>query len=146
GEYNQAIVNPALINQFDDNDEFSFALNAGAFASDKDGMIDDVDTIGDDLDDLENCNSGCQAQADALKASFDRIDQKIAQVGAGAALMVGVPNRTLPASLIARSYVDAGLLFDYKTTDDDVLDDIANNTPNVDQDDLTSEVHANAIA
>src|SRR5690606_13401571 len=26
------------------------------------------------------------------------------------------------------------------------LDDIANNTPNVDQDDLTSEVHANAIA
>ena len=39
GEYNQAVLNPALINHFDENDDFSFALNAGVFASDKDRRV-----------------------------------------------------------------------------------------------------------
>lgn len=141
GEYNQAIVNPALINQFDDNDEFSFALNAGAFASDKDGMIDDVDTIGDDLDDLEN--SGDVAAANELNGRLQDLDGKIGQVGLGAALMIGVPNRTLPAALVVRSYADAGLQFNYDAGDTAILQGIAAGT-NVPED-LQSEVRASAI-
>lgn len=156
GEYNQAIQNPALLNRFDDNDEFSFALNAGAFASDQDDMLDDVDTIGDDLDDLEACgqsNPG-NCNADALKTSLASIDEKIAQIGAGAALMFGVPNKALPSALVVRSYADAGVQFDYDTGDNAILDDIANGANNNDnngdgettQDDLQSSVRASAVA
>ena len=52
GEYNQAILNPALINHFDENDDFSFALNVGVFASDKDGMLEATDDAQDALDKL----------------------------------------------------------------------------------------------
>lgn len=167
GEYNQAIQNPALLNRFDANDEFSFGLNVGAFASDEDGMIDDVDTIGDDLDDLEACGveaakpgSTVTCSPAELKASLAGLDQKVGQIGLGAALMVGVPNNTLPAALVVRSYADAGVQFNL--SDDDVktngiLDDIAdgpaetyagndtNNDKRVDQDDLQSAIQASAI-
>jgi len=150
GEYNQAIQNPALLNRFDANDEFSFGLNVGAFASDKDGMIDDVDTIGDDLDDLEACgqsNPGA-CSPEALKASLAGLDQKMGQIGLGAALMIGVPNNTLPAALVVRGYADAGVQFRYDTNDNAVLDDIANGANNNDengdgqtnQDDLQSAI------
>lgn len=159
GEYNQAIQNPALLNRFDANDEFSFGLNVGAFASDKDGMIDDVDTIGDDLDDLEECgqtNPG-SCSPEPLKASLAGLDQKVGQIGLGAALMIGVPNKTLPAALVVRGYADAGVQFQYDTGDNAILDDIAdgpavtnaandtNNDNRVDQDDLRSAVQASAI-
>ena len=155
GEYNQAIQNPALLNRFDANDEFSFGLNVGAFASDEDGMIDDVDTIGDDLDDLEECgqtNPG-SCSPEPLKASLAGLDQKVGQIGLGAALMIGVPNNTLPAALVVRGYADAGVQFRYDNGDNAVLDDIANGTNNndnngdgqTDQDDLQSAVQASAI-
>lgn len=145
GEYNQAIQNPALLNRFDANDDFSFGLNVGAFASDKDGMIDDVDTIGDDLDDLEACgqsNPG-SCNPDQLKNSFAELDQKMGQIGLGAALMIGVPNNTLPAALVVRSYADAGVQFQYNNGDNAVLDDIANGTKTAD--DLQSAIQASAI-
>lgn len=155
GEYNQAIQNPALLNRFDASDEFSFGLNVGAFASDEDGMIDDVDTIGDDLDDLEECgqtNPG-SCSPEPLKASLAGLDQKVGQIGLGAALMIGVPNNTLPAALVVRGYADAGVQFRYDNGDNAVLDDIANGTNNndnngdgqTDQDDLQSAVQASAI-
>src|SRR5690606_40801374 len=46
GEYNQALYNPAMLNRFDENDEFSFAINVGVIASDKDGFIDASEEIG----------------------------------------------------------------------------------------------------
>lgn len=155
GEYNQAIQNPALLNRFDANDEFSFGLNVGAFASDEDGMLEDVDTIGDDLDDLEACGQtdpgSCSPEP--LKASLAGLDQKVGQIGLGAALMIGVPNNTLPAALVVRGYADAGVQFRYDNGDNAVLDDIANGTNNndnngdgqTDQDDLQSAVQASAI-
>lgn len=145
GEYNQAIQNPALLNRFDANDEFSFGLNVGAFASDEDGMLDDVDTIGDDLDDLEACGQADPGSCspEPLKASLAGLDQKVGQIGLGAALMIGVPNNTLPAALVVRGYADAGVQFRYDTNDNAVLNDIANG--NKTADDLNSRVLASAI-
>src|SRR5690606_10818517 len=109
----------------------------------KDGMIDDVDTIGDDLDDLEN--SGDVAAANELNGRLQDLDGKIGQVGLGAALMIGVPNRTLPAALVVRSYADAGLQFNYDPTDAGRLAGIASQPPTNQPEDLKSEVRASAI-
>lgn len=43
GEYNQSLKNPALLATFDQKDDFSFGLNVGVFASDKDGMLEAAD-------------------------------------------------------------------------------------------------------
>lgn len=155
GEYNQSMINPALINQFDENDEFSFALNAGAFASDEDGMLDDIDVIEEDLDDLEVCgqtdpNPAANCSAAALKQSLASLDEKLVQIGAGAAVMIGVPNRKLPMAVVARRYADVGVQLDYVGTDSAVLDDIADGPsagdPLANQDDLMSSISASAIS
>src|SRR5690554_4180710 len=54
GEYNQALYNPAMLNRFDEKDDFSFAVNVGVIASDKDGFIDAADEFSDLVDKLEN--------------------------------------------------------------------------------------------
>lgn len=155
GEYNQLLTNPALINQFDEHDEFSFALNAGAFASDKDGMLDDVDAVQDDADELEQCgqeyaNSGGTSPAcstSELDQSLAELDGKMAQIGAGGAIVIAIPNRTLPMALVARSTVDAGVQFEYSTADTmpgGTLEQIAVGA--ADQEDLQSELLATAVS
>lgn len=150
GEYNQLLTNPALINQFDHNDQFSFALNVGAFASDKDGMLDDVDTIQDDLDELEeNCTSSatCASLVGRTNASLAELDGKMTQIGAGGAVVIALPNDRLPLALVARGIVDAGVQFDFDPTDTALggtIEDIADGT--ADQEDLLSELRATAVS
>lgn len=143
GEYNQAILNPALINRFDENDDFSFALNAGVFASDKDGMLEATDDVQDGLDALE-----ANPQPGDSQTVFDlmgTIDNKLVQAEAGTSILVGIPNKTLPAALVVKGKVVIGAVFERDAGDLAILQDIENQVPGATQDDLQSVVTASAV-
>jgi hypothetical protein len=99
GEYNQALYNPALINRFDENDDFSFAVNAGVIASDQDGFIEGAE----DVQDLIG------------------ISGKLVQIDAGGSMMVAIPNNSLPMAFI-------GTAFQYDGGDRTVIENIADGT------------------
>ncbi|HCT41999.1 MAG TPA: hypothetical protein DF427_12790 [Moraxellaceae bacterium] len=143
GEYNQAVLNPALINRFDENDDFSFALNAGVFASDKDGMLEATDDVQDSLDALE-----ANPQPGDSQTVFDlmgTIDNKIVQAEVGTSILLGIPNKTLPAALVVKGKAVIGAVFERAAGDLAILQDIENQVPGVTQDDLQSVVTASAV-
>lgn len=141
GEYNQATLNPALINTFDENDDFSFALNVGLFASDKDGMLEATEDAQDALDALEsNPQPGDSVTVNSLLQS---LDGRMVQIEAGTGLMIAIPNNTLSAALVVRSKVAVGTVFAYDSNDAAVLTAIENGLATTD--DLTSQQLASAI-
>lgn len=144
GEYNQAILNPALINHFDENDDFSFALNVGVFASDKDGMLEATDDAQDAIDALEN-NPGI-SPADVIDANdkLNALDGKLVQAEAGTSVLIGIPTNTLPMALVVKGKLSFGTEFDYVATDAAVLAAIDSGVAT--QDDLQSNIRASAVA
>ncbi|MDF1780348.1 MAG: conjugal transfer protein TraF [Alcanivoracaceae bacterium] len=145
GEYNQATVNPALINQFDDNDQFSFALNFGVIASDAEGLLGDLDDIGDTFDALEACSGSCGgSEAARANNALEGANGKVVAVGVGAGVMVGVPNKLLPAAVTMRGGAELGITTNYKSSDQAVLNGVAAGTN--DLGDLTSTVETSGLA
>lgn len=141
GEYNQATLNPALINTFDENDDFSFALNAGAIASDQDGFVDAAEDIRDDIRAL--FGTGNSPKALEINQRMQGYDKAMGQVDIGAGIMIGIPNNTLSAALVVKSKVTLGIGFDYDAADAAILQGISTGT-NTDND-LQSQAGVSAV-
>ncbi|HQX90840.1 MAG TPA: conjugal transfer protein TraF, partial [Moraxellaceae bacterium] len=122
GEYNQAIINPALINKFDENDDFSFALNVGVFASDKDGMVESLDDVQDGLDSIENNPQA--GDAGRLFTLMGTISNKMVQVDAGTSILIGIPNKSLPVAFVVKGKASIGAQFTRDAGDSAILDNI----------------------
>lgn len=159
GEYNQAIYNPALINHFDKKDDFSFAVNVSAIASDKDGFIDAADDFSDLIDELEVNLGTPQSQVDVAKDSLQTLDNKLIQIDAGGAVMIAIPNNKLPLAFIGKGKISTGTEF-FLDNRDINADPYNNNNPDgtigeianpsnplspMDGDDLLSEVGASLV-
>lgn len=142
GEYNQALYNPAMLNRFDENDQFSFALNAGVIASDKDGFLESAEDAQDEIDNLEAGNG----TAAGVNTSLQDLDGKLVQLDAGGALMVAIPNHTLAIAFVAKGKASIGTSLSYDPSDLGVLQDIESNTPGVDGDDLNSTIDASVLS
>ena len=149
GEYNQALYNPAMINRFDENDEFSFALNGGIVASDQDGFIQGAEDFQDLIDELETNPPPAgpardQAIDDTENALID-ISDKLVQIDAGGATLIAIPNNALPLAFVGKAKASIGTSFSYDPADRQVLEDIANDVPGAGQDDLVSDVNASLL-
>lgn len=144
GEYNQAILNPALINRFDENDDFSFALNVGVFASDKDGMLQATEDAQDAIDALENNPAPTLADVQNADRQLQAMDNKVVQADVGTSVLIGIPNKTLPAALVVKGKLSFGTVFDYNNNDTLILAGIAAGANT--QDDLQSTLRASAVA
>lgn len=142
GEYNQALYNPALINKFDDNDDFSFAGNFGLFASDKDGFIEAAEDTQDEIERLEDSAGASAADVDAL---LQDLDGKLVQIDVGGAVMIAIPNNTLPLAFISKAKASIGTAFAYDASDLAILQDIENGVAGVDGDSLNSTVDASLL-
>jgi hypothetical protein len=142
GEYNQALHNPALINRFDENDDFSFAGNIGLLASDKDGFIEGVEDAQDEIESLENGGGATASDVDAL---LQDLDGKLVQIDAGGALMVAIPSHRLPMAFISKAKASVGTSFSYDQSDFLILQAIEADVPGVDGDDLNSTVDASLL-
>lgn len=143
GEYNQALLNPALINKFDDNDDFSFALNAGALVDDQQGFVDAAEEIRDDIRALAGTSD--LAKAAEINQRMQDFDKATGEVDVGAAILIAIPNKTLPLAVMARSKARVGIKYAYAATDAAVLDDIANGAPGVTDEDLQSIAYTSGV-
>ncbi|MDP2226843.1 MAG: conjugal transfer protein TraF [Moraxellaceae bacterium] len=141
GEYNLALINPALINKFDEDDDFSFALNVGVMASDVDGLAEGADEIQNDIDTL--FGSFNAARASDINQRMQALNGAMAQVDIGGALMVAIPNNTISAALVVKTKVTLGIAYAYDAGDAAILQGIANavNTDN----DLQSKANTSGI-
>jgi hypothetical protein len=153
GEYNQALYNPAMINRFDENDEFSFALNGGIIASDQDGFIEGAEDFQDLIDEVEryvDANGPYPEperteKVDELEQSLINISDTLVQIEAGGATMIAIPNSKLPLAFVGKAKASIGTAFSYDSADRQVLEDIASGVPGADQDDLVSDVNASLL-
>jgi opacity protein-like surface antigen len=147
GEYNQAIYNPALINRYDDKDDFSFALNVGVIAYDQDSMVDELDDFSDQIEELEdNPPPAGPERDDAIdeaEGTLQSLSDKQLQLDAGGAVMVGIPNRFMPAAFVSRAKASAGVSTIYVESDRQVLEDIADGL--ADEDDLQSTADSSLV-
>jgi hypothetical protein len=142
GEYNQALYNPALINRFDENDDFSFAGNIGVMASDKDGFIESVEDAQDEIESLED---GAGATAADVDSRLQDLDGKLVQIDVGGALMVAIPNNALPMAFIGKSKASVGTSFSYDPSDFFILQTIEIDPNLASGDDLNSTIDASLL-
>lgn len=142
GEYNQSLLNSALINKFDDNDDFSFALNVGALTDDQQGFVDASEEIRDDIRALPGTGSAKAAEINTRMQSYDKAT---GEVDVGAAILLAIPNKTLPLAVMARSKVRVGIKYAYDAADAAVLNDIANGVPGVTDEDLQSIAYTSGV-
>lgn len=140
GEYNQSLKNPALLSSFDKDDDFSFALNVGLFASDKDGMIQKTDDVQTAIDDLEAGHGSANAVDQAMK----ELDKKLALVNVGAAVLIGIPNKHIPLAFMTKSNISFGTAFNYNPSDFVQLNTCVSGT-SCNLNNLQSTVNASAI-
>lgn len=144
GEYNQAILNPALINHFDENDDFSFALNAGVFASDKDDMLQATEDAQDAIDALEDNPALTPGDVFEANERLKDLNDKLVQADVGTSVLIGIPNKSLPAAVVVRGKLSFGTEVTYD--DNDALVLAAIDAGVATQDDLQSSITASAIA
>ncbi|MGH8493182.1 MAG: conjugal transfer protein TraF [Moraxellaceae bacterium] len=143
GEYNQSLLNPALINKFDDNDDFSFGLNVGALVDDQQGFVDAAEEIRDDIRGLAGTSD--LSKAAEINQRMQSYDKATGEIDVGASILVAIPNKTLPLAVMARSKVRVGIKYAYDAADAAVLNDIANGVPGVTDEDLQSIAYTSGV-
>lgn len=137
------LSNPALLTKGRAEDNVSVILpSVGVQISDKDNMVDKIDDVTDtvnryqdvfddfDFEDLLTNPTG--VIGNIRSASGDLANQlrglrgNKADGSAGAAIVVAVPNETLPFAFVAKAYGSAHLHTDVAQSDIDYLDAVAN--------------------
>ncbi len=142
GNYTDGVlVNPSLAAAYDENDDFAIAINAGALASDEDDLVDGLDELVDFMDylseirDYQDLDAGLAEEAKQL---LTEVDDKTASLSAGGSLVVSIPNSLLPAALVAKTRLTAGVTSLISDSDYTLLENSINQP--FDPNDLQSEV------
>src|SRR5690554_937571 len=123
-----ALLNPSLAANFKATDNFALNINAGAFATDPNDLINKVDDLSDLLDRYDHYRHyGDQppyetlldpADAEAIIGLLRDVDGGTVYLEGGASVAIAIPNNTLAITAFGRACVSASA------------------TPNVSQDDL----------
>ena len=132
------LANPALLTKGRVEDHVSVMLpSVGVQLTDKNKMVDKIDDVTDSvnryrdvfkdfdiIDLINNYSSIRSASGDLANQLRDLRDNK-ADGTAGAAIVVAVPNETLPFAFVAKAYGTAHLHTDVAQSDIDYLDAVA---------------------
>ncbi|MGD8163155.1 conjugal transfer protein TraF [Pantoea sp. FN0307] len=137
------LTNPALLTKGRAEDNVSVILpSVGVQISDKDKMVDKIDDVTDTVDRYQNVFDDFDLEdlltnpagvlGNVRSASGDLANQlrglrgNKADGSAGAAIVVAVPNETLPFAFVAKAYGSVHLHTDVAQSDIDYLDAVAN--------------------
>src|SRR5690606_11995599 len=107
------LYNPSLGASFGEKDDFAIVGNAGAVATADAELIDDLEDFRDFLDELEALSTVDDLTpdlADRAIAHLENLENQQAQVGAGANLVIAIPNQLLSLSVISRSRISASVV------------------------------------
>nr|WP_240614106.1 conjugal transfer protein TraF [Mixta theicola] len=137
------LSNPALLTKGRAEDNVSVILpSVGVQITDKNKMVDKIDDVTNTVDRYQDVFNGFDLQdlltnptgviGSVRSASGDLANQlrdlrgNKANGSAGAAIVVAVPNETLPFAFVAKAYGTAHLQADVAQSDIDYLDSVAN--------------------
>lgn len=111
---NAGFVNPALITRFshEDDDDWGLLLpSVGAFITDPESLMDDLQDFEDSFSAIETAWDGgsapTQTQLDTLAASIRALDGQSLQLRAFAGASIAIPSDTLAMSLVLRGDLDS---------------------------------------
>lgn len=147
------IYNPSLGANFKEGDRFALVLNAGALGEDEDDLLDGLEDLADYLEELEQMTASSfmgdiqydpnnpdindieqqaqqlqQAEAEEAKRRLDGVANKTAHVGAGASLVLSIPNNWLAVSLVSTARVEAAVASVVDEDDYAIIDDAIGQT------------------
>lgn len=148
GDLRSITLNPANLATAPDA-AFSFNLAAGAFAADKDELLDDIDQIQDDLDLLQsaidNSDPSAAGLATLVKQDLKNMNAKNVDLEGGASFVLAIPTKTLGVALFSKARLQAAAGFVWDSGDDTVIDNAVSGG-SLDQSLLNSYMSAFGVA
>ena len=151
-DFTSALSNPALLNKFDDDDDFYLSLNLGLAAADEyevldigEAIADQIEDLDEDIDNLINVPpeelpsyiTGLNQQIDNIVTDLTTVDEKPVNLRTGLNALIIIPNKYLSMGFFVNQYGRLGMSVDYTDSDESVLEN-AITTGNLDINDLQS--------
>ncbi len=151
-DFTSALSNPALLNKFDDDDDFYLSLNLGLAAADEyevldigEAIADQIEDLDEDIDNLINVPqqelpsyiTGLNQQIDNIVTDLTTVDEKPVNLRTGLNALIIIPNKYLSMGFFVNQYGRLGMSVDYTDSDKSVLEN-AITTGNLDINDLQS--------
>ncbi|MGD8177183.1 conjugal transfer protein TraF [Marinimicrobium sp. ARAG 43.8] len=121
------LLNPSLGSAHGEKDDFALVINVGALGQDEDKLLDGLEDLADYLDLLENRTASqwggmidpnnpegsarelLAEEADEVEARLRNIDNRNANINAGASFVVAIPNDWMSVSLVGKTRIDAAV-------------------------------------
>jgi len=103
------LLNPALVANFTDDDDFDINLNVGVLASDEDELIDNADDLVDIIDDIDGLDpSLITGELTDLRDTLLEIDDATARLNGGASMQLSFPNDFVATSVFITTNAAVG--------------------------------------
>lgn len=120
-------VNPALLTEFGDSDDIALVIpSLGVEVSDKNGVIDSLDTVSDQFDTLDTQINAGQIPAatitkDAIISELSGISGKPVYANLGGRIAVAIPGKTFAFAIDLRTDVEGGAIGVYDPDDEELI-------------------------
>ena len=124
--------NPALLTHYSDADDDDWGLmlpNVYVFASDRNNLLDSIDSFTQSFETLENGLGGLTTEEDLenLADSLDALSDKHFIAGGGFGLALAIPSTSFSAAVVASTFVEADVFMNIDPDDRDRIEDAFGN-------------------
>ncbi|MBC8368636.1 MAG: conjugal transfer protein TraF [Planctomycetes bacterium] len=128
--------NPALLTHYSDADDDDWGLmlpNVYVFASDRNNLLDSIDSFTQSFETLEDGLGGLTTQEDLdnLAASLDALSDKHFIAGGGFGLALAIPSTSFSAAVVASTFVEADVFMNIDPDDRDRIEDAVLDIPSL---------------
>ena len=119
--------NPALLTHYSDADDDDWGLmlpNVYVFASDRNNLLDSIDSFTQSFETLENGLGGLTTEEDLenLADSLDALSDKHFIAGGGFGLALAIPSTSFSAAVVASTFVEADVFMNIDPDDRDRIE------------------------
>jgi hypothetical protein len=124
--------NPALLAHYSDADDDDWGLmlpNVYVFASDRNNLLDSIDSFTQSFETLEDGLGGLTTEEDLenLADSLDALSDKHFIAGGGFGLALAIPSTSFSAAVVASTFVEADVFMNIDPNDRDRIEDAFGN-------------------
>lgn len=120
GDHSGVKENPALLSNFQENDDFGTNLSVGIEASDPDDFVTGVEDVQAEIDNLEQKGSSATvSDGEALVDSLRALDERTVTVKAGGGGQITIPSEKIGIALVGSTSLRLSGMFDYDESDDE---------------------------
>ena len=118
--------NPALLTHYSDADDDDWGLmlpNVYVFASDRNNLLDSIDSFTQSFETLENGLGGLTTEEDLenLADSLDALSDKHFIAGGGFGLALAIPSTSFSAAVVASTFIEADAFMIVDPNDGDLI-------------------------